>query len=193
MQQLAEPAPSPNAPSFAGLLAALAAPTPSKSEPAWDDTALADDVATLSYEKALKSFARYRAPDPGDWPRTPPPAPQPSQLQSASTGFEPAEGCETAPLPAQTESTFATRNLKSASITIRLSEAECAQLRNRAAEASLTISAYLRSCTFEAESLRAQVKDALAQLRPVAAASEALSPSPPKSTSRSWLRRLLSH
>jgi predicted DNA binding CopG/RHH family protein len=57
------------------------------------------------------------------------------------------------------------RNLKSASITIRLSKAESAQLRRRAAEAGLTVSAYLRSCTFEAESLRALVKDTLAQLR----------------------------
>jgi hypothetical protein len=57
------------------------------------------------------------------------------------------------------------RNLKCASITIRVSKAECAQLRARAAEAGLTISAYLRYCTLEAESLRAQVKDTLAQLR----------------------------
>ena len=46
-----------------------------------------------------------------------------------------------------------------------MSEVESAQLRQRAAEAGLTISAYLRSCTFEAESLRAQVKETLAQLR----------------------------
>jgi len=32
-------------------------------------------------------------------------------------------------------------------------------------EAGLTVSAYLRSCTFEAEALRAQVKEALAELR----------------------------
>jgi hypothetical protein len=57
------------------------------------------------------------------------------------------------------------RELKCASITIRLSQDECAQLRQRAAEAGLTVSAYLRSCTFEAESLRAMVKDTLAQLR----------------------------
>jgi hypothetical protein len=57
------------------------------------------------------------------------------------------------------------RNLKSASITIRLSKVECTQLRIRAAEAGLTVSAYLRSCTFETESLRALVKDTLAQLR----------------------------
>jgi hypothetical protein len=39
------------------------------------------------------------------------------------------------------------------------------QLRKRAADAGLSVSAYLRSCTFDAESLRAQVKDALARLR----------------------------
>jgi hypothetical protein len=46
-----------------------------------------------------------------------------------------------------------------------MSQAECAQLHSRAAEAGLTVSAYLRSCTFEAESLRAMVKDTMAQLR----------------------------
>jgi predicted DNA binding CopG/RHH family protein len=52
-----------------------------------------------------------------------------------------------------------------ASVTIRLSAAECAQLKQRAAEAGLTLSAYVRSCTFEAEALRAQVKQALGELR----------------------------
>ncbi len=77
------------------------------------------------------------------------------------------------------------RNLKSASITIRLSKAECAQLRKRAAEAGLTVSAYLRSCTFEAETLRAQVKEALAQLRP--ATSKRNAAPHPASVRRSWL------
>ena len=57
------------------------------------------------------------------------------------------------------------RYLRSASVTIRLSKAECARLHQRAAEAGVTVSAYLRSCTFEAEALRAQVKAALAELR----------------------------
>jgi len=64
------------------------------------------------------------------------------------------------------------RTLKEASITIRMSKAECAQLRKRAAEAGLTVSAYMRSCTFEAESLRAMVKEALAQLRSAADAAK---------------------
>jgi hypothetical protein len=54
---------------------------------------------------------------------------------------------------------------RSASVTLRLSRAECMQLKQRAAEAGLTVSAYIRSCTFEAEALRAQVKQAVQQLR----------------------------
>jgi hypothetical protein len=38
-------------------------------------------------------------------------------------------------------------------------------LRKRSAEAGITVSAYLRSCAFEVETLRAQVKDAVAQMR----------------------------
>jgi predicted DNA binding CopG/RHH family protein len=54
---------------------------------------------------------------------------------------------------------------RTASITIRMTGAEYGQLKQRAAEAGLTVSAYLRSCTLEAESLRAQVKQALATIR----------------------------
>ena len=50
-------------------------------------------------------------------------------------------------------------------ITLRMSAAECEQLRDRAAEAGLSVSAYLRSCAFEVESLRLQVKDTVAKLR----------------------------
>src|ERR1017187_3941860 len=51
MQQTVAPAPSAKSQSFAGLLAALAAPAPT----AWSDEDLADDYATLSYERALRS------------------------------------------------------------------------------------------------------------------------------------------
>ena len=54
---------------------------------------------------------------------------------------------------------------KNASVTVRLTHAENEQLRQRAAEADLTVSAYLRSCAFEVESLRSQVKQTLAELR----------------------------
>jgi hypothetical protein len=79
------------------------------------------------------------------------------------------------------------RNVKCSSITIRLSKAECDQLRERAAEAGLTVSAYLRSCTLEVESLRAQVKEALAELR--SAGSKAVSTAVPLPR-RSLLQRL---
>jgi len=141
--------------SFAGLLASLAAHQ--KREAAWDDEDLADDVATISYERALRAQARVR---PGNGaPRDP----------------EPVVSCREKPAISNCRSDAppAPKPLKNASITIRLSETECAQLRQRAAEAGMTISAYLRSCTLEAESLRAQVKEALAELRKPAATAAA--------------------
>jgi hypothetical protein len=60
--------PSPASPSFAGLLAALAAPASAAAEraPVWNDDELADDVATLSYERALRAHSRYRHAAPAD-------------------------------------------------------------------------------------------------------------------------------
>jgi hypothetical protein len=50
-------------------------------------------------------------------------------------------------------------------LSIRLSDRESDQLRRRAAESGLSVSAYTRSCVLEAEHLRAQVKQALAEMR----------------------------
>ena len=68
-----------------------------------------------------------------------------------------------------------------------MSKAECAQLHRRAAEDGLTVSAYLRSCTFEAESLRAMVKDTLAQLRSVTPQAK---PTASAKSRRSWFGKL---
>ncbi len=126
-----------SAQSFSGLLASLATPQGLSVSP-WDD-GLADDIATISYEPALRASAS-RQPQVNE--------PRAAQAPSGEASSPP------------------TRNhLKTASITIRLSEAECGQLRQRAAEAGLSVSAYLRSCTLEVETLRAQVKETLAQLR----------------------------
>jgi len=135
-------------PSFAGLVATMAAmPT---RETSWSDEGLADDVASISYEQALRAHARVRPPSPDTHTER-------DSLsvmdESASTSKGPSEA-PASPAP-----------LKTASITIRLSEPECAQLRRRAAEAGLSVSAYLRSCTLEVESLRAQVKQTLSELR----------------------------
>jgi hypothetical protein len=192
MQQTAQPAPSPS--TFAGFLAALTEPE-KKPELSWADDALEDDVATLSYEHALRAHARYRSSDATDL----------SLAQSVDPGMSharvpfPAASATTPQAPPASRAEAGTdadhgfsapqdRNLKCASITIRLSPAECAQLRQRAAEAGLTVSAYLRSCTFEAESLRALVKDTMAQLRSATSTVEqpALPPSRP-----SWFQQLV--
>jgi hypothetical protein len=146
--------------SFAGFLAALAqtdrAPedrAPAQA-PRWTDELLAEDVATISYERALRTHGRYHADDPiADPGEAAPPAP-------VNVAVPPTEAVLTVPSAPE-------KVLKEASITIRLSREEDAQLRMRAAEAGLTVSAYIRSCTFEAEALRALVKDTLTQFRTV--------------------------
>jgi hypothetical protein len=50
-------------------------------------------------------------------------------------------------------------------VSIRLNAYESEQLRERAAESGISVSAYMRSCVLEAEHLRAQVKQALAEMR----------------------------
>ena len=191
MQQPAEIPPSPN---FAGLLASLAAPA-QKSASAWSgeraDDGLEDDFATLSYERALRAHARYRTAGPADQSLTQ--AADPDLIPLPTDVHKPApETPQTAPTSRQPETvsppaTDSEHKLKCASVTIRLSQAECAQLRNRAAEAGLTVSAYLRSCTFEAESLRAMVKDTLARLRTGAPVEEPAVCAP---TRRSWFSRV---
>jgi predicted DNA binding CopG/RHH family protein len=176
-----ESAPSLSPASFAGILEALAAPAqPPPEQPFkeldWNNDDLADDVATLSYENALKTHARYRATDQS---LTQPADKEPFSYEEASSDASAAAPypdissrepkANTDQEPSLYRASSYERNLKDASITIRMSKAECAQLHKRAAEAGLTISAYLRSCTFEAESLRAMVKDTLAQLHPVTA------------------------
>jgi hypothetical protein len=182
LQTMQQPAASEPSPTFAGILAALAAPG-QKRPPARDLDDLEDDVATLSYERALRVHTRHRAPDPTDRALTQPLKLERLHFDELHSDVEgSAAQAATAPCAfvpeAHAEAEAANevlivneaaaandRNLKCASITIRVSKAECAQLRARAAEAGLTISAYLRYCTLEAESLRAQVKDTLAQLR----------------------------
>jgi hypothetical protein len=144
-----QPAPAESSTdAFAGLLASLA--TSSKPSPSqWDD-ALADDIATITYEQALRPHLTYQPP--------------PTDPRSAAAEIEPAPPARSSGSGHSTSQPSKER-LKTASITIRLSEAECEQLRQRAAEAGLTVSAYLRSCTLEVDSLRAQVKEALVQIR----------------------------
>ncbi|HEY1902344.1 MAG TPA: hypothetical protein VGG56_07950 [Terracidiphilus sp.] len=179
-------------------MAAFSAPG-QKRPPDRDLDGLEEDVATLSYERALRAHTRYRTLEPSNRALTQPSEGNRFRFDDAPPAHEdllgPRAVTQAAPTPTADEesesvygaSTAHDRNLKSASITIRLSQAECMQLRERAAEAGLTISAYLRSCTLEAEVLREQVKATLAQLRSQAAKENPIAISP---ASSSWFNRL---
>ena len=174
--------------SFAGLLASLAAPAaPSRLEP--NDNGLADDVTVFSYESALLNRKKDSGPSNTD-EDSPPKIP--AQTLPSSRPSAGRLSITEAELPS---SKTPPQDRKAASITIRVSAAECAQLRARAAESGLTVSAYLRSCIFEVESLRAQVKDALAQLRSAASGDDrTATPAPPKPgplPAHGWRSRLL--
>ena len=156
------PQSTPNTPSatpatFAGLLAALAEPA-QKPSPAWSDEDLADDVATLSYENALRTHARYPSAPLADSPaqETMAHAPVAFPIQEHDAADELAESLR-AMTPLE-------RGIKRASVTIRMSQEESEQLHKRAGEAGMTVSAYLRSCAFEVENLRALVKETMTQL-----------------------------
>lgn len=166
------------APSFAGLMASL---TAAAAEPEWNVDGLADDVAVVSLEgtqrnreSASQAEAIIEVDEDGQSgplpaiPRKPPAIERDPEWTrhhdtSAPRELSIVEADESPAVPA-------VKNLKRASITIRMTADESAQLHARAAESGLTVSAYLRSCAFEVENLRAQVKDALAQLRKTPAA-----------------------
>ena len=153
-------APATSSQDFASLLAKLASPSTALTSPAepWDDSALADDIATFSYEHTLRTHSHFPAIRSFE--------PSIQQTETVSSG-SPSE-----------------EDRKGASISIRLSRTERAQLRQRAAEAGLTVSAYLRSCIFEAESLRTQVRDALSQFRS-ATTNSSIPATPPPSRPQS--------
>jgi hypothetical protein len=187
------------APTFERLLVSLAA-RPDASEAGRSDDGLEDDVAVFSYEGSLREHRHCRADDsPADSRTAIEPKedshsePKPSAVSHVPgkrlpLAFDPGRITIVEAEPPQPKP--ATRNLKSTSVTVRLSESECAQLRARAAETGLTVSAYLRSCTFEVESLRAQVKDALAQMRPAPAKADPSPSLPPRKPPARWIPRM---
>jgi len=158
MPQL-QTSPAPSASSFASVLSSLTPPTP--WPPAqWDDSALADDVAVISYERALQAQARMRSSNSALLPPSHPPRAKSSPPRATI-------------------------------VTLRLSHAESAKLHERATEAGLTVSAYMRSCVFEVESLRAQVRDALTQFRSAASHEPQDKRDPVPPASPTWRSRLL--
>ncbi len=193
MQAAVEP--SSTSSSFAGVLAALTRTRTelfSKWEGDLERDLDGDpdrDVATLSYERALLAHARYQpsaeqvredsatrnssAVAAVFQPESTPESAPESKLESGIDAARRAPDEQPAAQPAaqlaeavarRTATALEEKRMR-ASVTVRMSNAEFAQLQQRAAEAGLTVSAYLRSCTFEVETLRAQVKQALAELR----------------------------
>ena len=171
------PAPNPAPASFSAMLAALTAPP---VQPAKDKFEPLTDDVTLSYESALRARASYL---PVYRPETP------GSATGTRLGGRAGQAEATPTFKAEDASTSRTGNpaqpglgansdaglepkFKRASVTLRMSKSERAQLQQRAGEAALTLSAYLRSCAFEVEGLRFQVKQALAELRAAKAAQE---------------------
>jgi predicted DNA binding CopG/RHH family protein len=179
MEQQAKPSPPSNPLNFAGLLASLTLPAKESTnrDAGWGSDGLGDDVVTLTYEQALRNHSRYRKCERGDWAAAPSAQDAmagDAQEISHSLAPQPDEEPLAQPEPAA-QSTIG-HELRASSVTIRLSRAECTQLRQRAAEAGLTVSAYLRSCVLEADALRAQVKEALAEMKASPQAENALEP-----------------
>lgn len=241
MDQLETVPPSPTAAGFASLLSSLMAPEPAgKPESDWDDEGLTEDVATLSYESALRSHARYSSTGNDDKilpeDRLKQAAEDIGAIRAKMTSARDASGAKaparTPLVPLSTydltdtelepeevahprsasksghrnKVTAFERNLKKSSITIRMSEEECEQLHQRAAEAGVTVSAYLRSCTFEAEALRSQVKEVLSKLtateeakptvalapkKPVSSATEQAEEAGSSTSGLGWLKKLM--
>lgn len=161
-------------PNFAGLLASFAVPKHANTHTAAarNNGALEDDVVTLTYEQALRNQTRHRADERGR---------ETSAIQATRTDEIASAGSGETPHPASG------RESRTASVTIRLSKSECAMLHQRAAEAGISVSAYLRSCVLEADALRKQVKDALLELKTAAKTDTA--PAPVRRSWFGWLRQ----
>jgi hypothetical protein len=185
MQPSSSAASSTSSRSFAGLIADFAAI--GKKPPVGDLDFLEEDVACLSYEQALRNRRSLRSVPPlaetrldsaTMAPRTQYLAHQEVDVKS---GLNPRTPVEPAASPRQP-------GRRCSSVTVRLSAPESEQLHLRAAEAGLTVSAYLRSCAFEVESLRAEVKSTLDKLRPESAPSEINPDAVTPVRRRSWPR-----
>jgi hypothetical protein len=177
----AVPAISPR--SFAGLLAAIALPDKT-IQPESDLDEGDEDLASLSYEQALRSHTPFHPVSAKSQPGLPPAL---DSLTSVRTADRRAVGAGSGPLGStkpQGTNTPLQSGRRCSSVTVRLSAPESDQLHLRAAEAGLTVSAYLRSCAFEVESLRAEVKTTLSQLRSLNATKQEPIPS---GKLRSWL------
>jgi hypothetical protein len=91
--------------------------------------------------------------------KTADPLPQPGRQLARRDTMQPEE------LRLELPHTSVELEHRRAVVSIRLNDSEIERLRQRAAESGISVSAYMRSCVLEAEHLRAQVKQALAEMR----------------------------
>jgi hypothetical protein len=164
MQQLASPASAPSSLGFAAVLAEIAAPL--KKPLAGNPDGLEDDLARFSYEQALRDHSHSNPQPPPDQGCVPP-------IRPSVLFYE----CR-----------WKSRPRRAISVTIRLTGIEAEQLRLRATEAGMTVSAYLRACAFEVESQRVEVKATLAQLSSATNAPKAKPEEPHSGERPAWLR-----
>jgi hypothetical protein len=116
-----------------------------------------DELATLSYEHALRAPSRVQPQSP---------------KRAAKTSLETRLSPTIKPSPAAIQIADSRR----CRTTIRLTAAENELLHTRAAESGLAVSAYIRSCVLEVESLRAQVKQMMTEMRSTPACAQAWRP-----------------
>jgi hypothetical protein len=96
---------------------------------------------------------------------------QPAITPTYAAGLSPARAAKGDTQPASTPASLEVMRRDSALeqrhavVSIRVNDMEFDRLRLRAAESGLSVSAYMRSCVLDAEHLRAQVKQALAEMR----------------------------
>ncbi|WP_162601374.1 plasmid mobilization protein [Occallatibacter savannae] len=139
MSQPAQSASRGSGNSFADMLASFAG----GESDGWDDSGLEADVSTIGGVPGGRVTAETRNVSVAD-----------ETEQNTALGVD-----------AREPGSSSARVRRGASITIRVTAEEQSRLQERAAAAKVSVSAYLRSCVFEAEALRAEVKEALAQLK----------------------------
>jgi hypothetical protein len=165
---------------FAAFLARLAELPDWDSDPAVEQAGMyassdpfeesEEDLASLSYETALRTSTRKANRTRNSQPPKPSSktalAVQPSPKAPEPRPFEPRPFEIVEPRHART--------------TIRFTAGENKLLRKRAAENSIAVSAYVRSCVLEVESLRSQLQQLMTELRSPAAPHSAYSVTEPQ-------------
>jgi hypothetical protein len=116
------------------------------------------EAREISYEEALRP-KRQKAPAKKRCAQQRKTAP----VKQNQPAFRQVLAEKTAILPAAKKTTAAALAPRTATLSVRITDAEQKLLKLRAAEAGLSASAYLRQCILDVDDLREQVRDLLAE------------------------------